>query len=419
MFFVGGGVAAFDCDENGLQDLYFAGGAEPAALFRNASPVGGALASTRSPSRDRPGERHRRLPARHRRRRDRSTSPCSGSARTCCCAVSATARSSGPTRHGATTAGMRGRPPSAPHGSCPTPCRRWPSAIISSRRRSRSARYVCDEHELVRPAADGGSYAPPVALTPGGCTLSMLFSDWDRSGRRDLRVSNDRHYYRFGQEQLWRMEPDTEPQLWNREEGWQVVRIWGMGIASQDITGDGSPRSTSPARRTTSSRPWQEAPSPATRTSPSERGDRPRAVHRGHGAALDGLARRVPGRQQRQLLRPLRRKGNVEAQPDYAMRDPSNLLIGQPDGTFVEGGMDAGIASFARARGAGWPTSISTGCSTRRRESTRERRPLAQRRGGTAEEPAPMGDWIALQLADEAPTATRSVPGSRSPSATG
>ena len=37
---------------------------------------------------------------------------------------------------------------------------------------------------------------------------------------------------------------------------------------------------------------------------------------------------------------------------DYAMRDPSNLLIGQADGTFVEGGMDAGIVSFARARGA-------------------------------------------------------------------
>ena len=33
-------------------------------------------------------------------------------------------------------------------------------------------------------------------LSPGYCTLSMLFSDWDGSGRRDLRVSNDRHYYR-------------------------------------------------------------------------------------------------------------------------------------------------------------------------------------------------------------------------------
>ena len=45
-------------------------------------------------------------------------------------------------------------------------------------------------------------------------------------------------------------------------------------------------------------------------------------------------------------------KGNVEAQEGYAMRDPSNLLLGQADGTFVEGGEAAGIVSYRRARGA-------------------------------------------------------------------
>ena len=49
-YFVGGGVAVFDCDGDGRQDLYLAGGEEPAALFRNRSPVGGALAFDPVPS---------------------------------------------------------------------------------------------------------------------------------------------------------------------------------------------------------------------------------------------------------------------------------------------------------------------------------------------------------------------------------
>ena len=40
---VGGGVATFDCDGDGRPELYLAGGAGPAALFHNDSPVGGAL----------------------------------------------------------------------------------------------------------------------------------------------------------------------------------------------------------------------------------------------------------------------------------------------------------------------------------------------------------------------------------------
>ncbi|MCJ7710323.1 MAG: VCBS repeat-containing protein, partial [Chloroflexi bacterium] len=40
---IGGGVAVLDCDNNGLPDLHVAGGANPAALYRNQSEVGGGL----------------------------------------------------------------------------------------------------------------------------------------------------------------------------------------------------------------------------------------------------------------------------------------------------------------------------------------------------------------------------------------
>ena len=45
-YFVGGGVAAFDCDDDGRSELFFAGGSAPAALYHNDSPTGGALAFT-------------------------------------------------------------------------------------------------------------------------------------------------------------------------------------------------------------------------------------------------------------------------------------------------------------------------------------------------------------------------------------
>jgi hypothetical protein len=46
-------------------------------------------------------------------------------------------------------------------------------------------------------------------------------------------------------------------------------------------------------------------------------------------------------------------KGNVAKMPDFAAKDPNNLLVQQPDGKFVEAGDKAGIASDGDvARGA-------------------------------------------------------------------
>ena len=41
---VGGGAAAFDCDDDGFPDLAIAGGVGPARFFRNAAAQGGSLA---------------------------------------------------------------------------------------------------------------------------------------------------------------------------------------------------------------------------------------------------------------------------------------------------------------------------------------------------------------------------------------
>ncbi len=49
--FVGGGVAALDCDSDGRSDLFIAGGTDPAALYRNESDLGGPLRFEPRPAR--------------------------------------------------------------------------------------------------------------------------------------------------------------------------------------------------------------------------------------------------------------------------------------------------------------------------------------------------------------------------------
>jgi hypothetical protein len=94
-------------------------------------------------------------------------------------------------------------------------------------------------------------------------------------------------------------------------------------------------------------------------------------------------------------------KGNVEAQPDFAARDPNNLLVGQADGTFVEGGMDAGIARFERARGGGLADLNLDGLLDLVVVNRRENVALWRNVGaGSAEASEPMGNWLALRLAD-------------------
>jgi hypothetical protein len=97
-------------------------------------------------------------------------------------------------------------------------------------------------------------------------------------------------------------------------------------------------------------------------------------------------------------------KGNVRQQEGFAMRDPSNLLLGQPDGTFTESADRAGIATFDLGRGAALAdfnldglldlVQVNLGAPIRvwRNVGT-----------GTAAAPAQLGSWLAVRVSEPAP----------------
>ncbi|PSL18184.1 CRTAC1 family protein [Shimia abyssi] len=207
---------------------------------------------------------------------------------------------------------------------------------------------ACDTSEIFRPGADG--YEMTV-LEPGYCPLSMLFSDWGRLGRADLRVSNDRHYYvRGGQEQLWAME--AVPRLYGAKDGWRDHQLWGMGIAARDLDGDGMSEvyltSMGDQRLQRLS-----GTGPSFEDVPYEMGT---TAHRpyqgGDGRPSTGWHVSFGDVQNDGLDDIFVTKGNVEQMPGSAMEDPNNLLIQGPDGRFEEFGGVAGLADMARSRGA-------------------------------------------------------------------
>jgi hypothetical protein len=210
---------------------------------------------------------------------------------------------------------------------------------------------ACDANHLYRP--DGPTYAPAEVLEPGFCALSMLFTDWGRRGRADLRVSNDRHYYvREGEEQMWAMDP--RPRLYGAGDGWNRHMLWGMGIASRDLDGDGLPEVylTSMAdQRLQMLEPGASGPS--YRDAPFESGATAHRPYTGGDGRPSTGWHAVFGDVDNDGWDDLFvAKGNVEQMPGSAMDDPNNLLMGGSDGRFYEAGLEAGVASLHRARGA-------------------------------------------------------------------
>jgi hypothetical protein len=404
MFFVGGGVAVFDCDGDGRQDVYLAGGAQPAALYRNTSPQGAALSfsALHDPATDLPDVTGAYpLDIDGDGIADLAVLRIGGNVLlrgTGDCRFERANERWGYDGGAAWTAAFSAKW----EGTATLPTLALGNYLKPESVDERT--YECDDSELVRPEASGAGYASPVPLSPGWCTLSMLFSDWDRSGRRDLRMSNDRHYYRDGEEQLWRVAPGEAPRLWTHDEGWQTVRIWGMGIASQDLTGDGYPEIYLTSQADNKLQTLADGAS------------QPRyediAIRRGATAHRPYVGDTTePSTAWHAEFQDTNNdgffdlfvaKGNVDAMPDHAARDPSNLLIGQPDGTFHEGAPEAGIVSFARARGAALADFNLDGLLDLIVVNRRENVSLWRNVGfGTAEAPEPMGNWIGLRLEED------------------
>ena len=167
-------------------------------------------------------------------------------------------------------------------------------------------------------------------------------------------MTNDRHYYRDGEEQLWRMEAGETPRPYTAEEGWERMQIWGMGIASHDLTGDGLPEVFLTSQGDNKLQTLSDGPEqPTYEDIAFERGVTAHRPHTGDNTyPSTAWHPEFADINNDGLIDLFVSKGNVEAQPDYAADDPSNLFLGQPDGTFVEAAPDAGLVDFARGRGA-------------------------------------------------------------------
>ncbi|HET9520552.1 MAG TPA: CRTAC1 family protein [Candidatus Limnocylindrales bacterium] len=400
-FYTGGGVAAFDCDDDGRPELYLAGGANPAALYRNTSRVGGPLrfAAIADPLTDVTGvtgaypldiDADGRLDLAILRVGEdvllRGLGDCRFER-----ANEAWRFDGGDRWTTAFSATWEGS------AALPTLAVGHYLALEADG----SPTSDCTDHELLRPDPSGAAFAGPIPLAPGYCTLSMLFSDWDRSGRRDLRISNDRQYYRDGGEQLWRMEPGTAPRLYTDADGWVLTQVWGMGIASHDVTADGYPdvyltsqgdnklqtltagpgqptyRDIALRRGVTAARPFTGGdPLPSTAWHPEFQ-----------DVNNDGF------------IDLFLTKGNVNVMPDYAAKDPSNLMLGQPDGTFVEAADAAGIVTFARGRGAAVVDFNLDGLLDLVQVNLGAPVIVWRNVGsGTETASAPLGHWLALRL---------------------
>ena len=382
----------------------------PAALFRNETHPGGSLrfATTRR-SGDRPGRGDRRLPDRHRWRPIHRPRRAAARRERPAAWDSATAASSARTNASAFDGGDAwtvgfSATWEAPDAALPTLAF---GDYIGDREERRRHDHLRRQRAAPACAATRPTYAAPIAAA---AELVHAVDAVQRLGplgqAGPARLERSSLLPRRRGAAVAHRARASRRDYYGREDGWARLRIWGMGIASQDLTGDGYPEVFLTSQGDNKLQTLAEMVRPArpTRHRPASAGCSPT----GRTPAATSLPSTawhaaVRGRQRRRLDGPLRREGQRRRlRPDFAMRDPSNLLLGQPDGTFVEVGRGGGHRGLRPARGGRRsPTSISTACLTSSKScdvttsgsgssesggsaseptTTRRARPLARRR---------------------------------------
>ena len=353
-FLVGGGVATFNCDDTGLPSLYITSGANRAKFYRNASTLGGALKFVEQASGLETSNAIGAYPI-----------DIDGDGRVDMVVLRVGEvqlyRGMGDCKF--ELANDRWNIHTAPHWHTAFSAtweagNKLPTLAFGTYTDLKRKRYpwgTCTPAVIYRPLARADRYAAPTRLEPSFCALSMLFSDWNRSGHADLRVANDREYYKNGREQLWDMQPGKPPRVYTQADGFKPLQIWGMGIASRDLDGTGYPdvfitsmadnklqkldSTTGVLRPVYSDVAFKRG---ATAHRPYVGGDiKPSTAWHAQFEDVnnDGYA-------DLWIV-----KGNVSTMPDFASRDTNDLLLQKPDGSFEEAGDKAGIVTYLIGRG--------------------------------------------------------------------
>lgn len=355
-YMVGGGVAAFDCNEDLLPDLLLAGGLNEAALYANTSTNGKELTFTKMDMGvvlDKvTGAYPLDIDSDHLtdlfvlRQGENILLRGLGSCRF---------------EHANEQWGFAGGTDwSTAFSATWQEEHNWPSLAVGNYIDRNQDMYPwgsCTDNLFYSPDESEQRFREPYPLTPSFCALSMLFTDWNNSGSADLRVSNDREYYRGGQEQMWQLNADSAPTLYQEKDGWQKLVIWGMGIASTDLNADGFPEYflTSMADNKLQSLvvPADGKLKPEYKDIAYPLGAIAQRPYTGDEIRPSTAWHAQFGDVNNDGLNDLFiAKGNVDSMPDFAMEDPNNLLLQTRDGVFVESGDRAGVDSIYPGRGA-------------------------------------------------------------------